>query len=79
MNKYIVKNCPAYEFCHCKSMKYAHDCALKRMILLCKLNIMSEEELQNNSKLSDFLQGAYYGRDTVANGVLQLFDIEEVE
>ena len=34
--KYFIKNCPAYEFCACKSVKYAPDCLLKQIVAECE-------------------------------------------
>ena len=69
MNKYIIKNCgcnPACDECYtrCKDIT---DCLLKRIVNDCK-------EQLNGLKI-----GVYTLNDILANNILKMLDIEEIE
>jgi hypothetical protein len=81
MSKYIIKNCDNYtnldEFRTCSSTiqnrkgcyccKDITDCPLKQIVELC------------NKQLNSFKIGVYTANDILANNILKLLEIEEVD
>ena len=90
MTKYIVKNCPCYEWggCHYEHVEHEccsknADCPIKQVVDKCKaeceaaerqLDGISEEVLQQLPQLY-FLRGCR----NIAYQILQMFQAEEVE
>jgi hypothetical protein len=80
---YIVKNCPCYEFGFCTSHHIkvrgcidCTDCVTKQVIEKCKgavFNYSNLEILRTACEASEA-----YGKANIAEQILQLFDIEEI-
>lgn len=86
MSKYIVKNCPA--MCtskyftgecrlECILCKDITDCLIKQVIEKCK----EPEQVYRNydNPLTQVQCNTLFGRRTLGNEILQLFEIEECE
>ena len=83
-NKYIVKNCPCYmnqpeADCWADQLSWCEnctDCVIKQVVEKCKgavSNYSNLEILRTACETSDA-----YGKANIAEQILQLFDIEEI-
>ena len=81
-NKYIVKNCPAYlgdeDYCTCylEVCSDCTDCVIKQVIEKCKGSKLSYSNLEILRTACETNQA--YGKAVMAEQILQLFDIEEI-
>jgi hypothetical protein len=93
MSKYIIKNCPAYKtfypdtgaesFTACdtelpfKKCQDCTDCVMKQITELCKKVKLTYGQL--DKPLTETQCTALFSRATLADEILQLLDIQEVE
>jgi hypothetical protein len=90
MSKYIIKNCPAcrqyqagiytcddlYD-CDLQRCQDCTDCVMKQIVELCKKVKLTYGQL--DKPLTETQCAALFSRATLADEILQLLDIQEVE